>query len=116
MQVQEEKSTLVGRKYRSRVLGNMIKSGVAAYVLVVLLLVLFQIGVISLKFGGYEIRINEIVGWNEWVLILGILFLGMALFMFLYWQSNRHYFDYLQELSKGMTDISEGALDKTIPV
>ena len=48
--------------------------------------------------------------------ILGILFLGMALFMFLYWQSNRHYFDYLQELSKGMTDISEGALDKTIPV
>ena len=116
MQVHEEKSTLVGRKYRSRVLGNLIKSGVAAYVLVVLLLVLFQIGVISLKFGGYEIRINEIVGWNEWVLILGILFLGMALFMFLYWQSNRHYFDYLQELSKGMTDISEGALDKTIPI
>lgn len=116
MEEKEEKSTLVARKYRSRVLGNLIKSGIAAYVLVVLILFLFQIGVVSLKFGGFEITMNEITSWNEWVMILGSLLVGMVIFMFLYWQSNRHYFEYLQELSKGMTDISEGALDKTIPI
>ncbi|MBO4390243.1 MAG: HAMP domain-containing histidine kinase [Lachnospiraceae bacterium] len=116
MDVNEEKSTQVARKYRSRVLGNLIKSGIAAFGLVVLFLVLFQIGVVTLQFGGYEIRVGEINGWSDWVLLLGVLLVGMVLFMILYWQSNRHYFEYLQELSRGMTDISEGALDKTIPI
>lgn len=103
-------------RYRKKMLDNMIKSGVIAFVAVILLLLSFNVIVAAMRASGFaipELAINE---KTVWAYLIAGLVIGDVLFVSCFYRYHKKDLNYLERITSAMIDISDGDLSCEIEV
>lgn len=110
------KRDLIAGKYRTKLMWNMLRSGIIAYAVLILLFVFLYGVVTGMSMQGYDVRFFELSTENMYVYLVLFLLFGILIYTAVFACFQKKDVRYLAELAEAMDEISHGNLKQEIRV